>query len=70
MKVKKKAKWIRKAMKEFREYEERVVEFKACQDLEKLLGFDSELCIMPESFASKDQRGSSQLMGCREQGEG
>ena len=29
MKVKKKAKWIRKAMKEFREYEERVVEFKA-----------------------------------------
>ena len=31
MKVKKKAKWIRKAMKEFREYEERVVEFKAGQ---------------------------------------
>jgi len=29
MKVKKKAKWIRKAMKEFREYEEKVVEFKA-----------------------------------------
>ena len=28
MKVKKKAKWIRKAMKEFREYEDRVVEFK------------------------------------------
>ena len=28
MKVKKKAKWIRKAMKEFRDYEERVVEFK------------------------------------------
>jgi hypothetical protein len=29
MKVKKKAKWIRKAMKEFREYEDRVLEFKA-----------------------------------------
>jgi upstream-binding transcription factor len=29
MKVKKKAKWIRKAMKEFREYEEKVVDFKA-----------------------------------------
>ena len=27
--VKKKAKWIRKAMKEFREYEEKVVDFKA-----------------------------------------
>jgi hypothetical protein len=39
MKVKKKAKWIRKAMKEFREYEERVVEFKAGRDLKKLLEF-------------------------------
>lgn len=29
MKVKKKAKWIRKAMKEFREYEEQVVDFKS-----------------------------------------
>merc|ERR1719150_1681575 len=29
MKVKKKAKWIRKAMKEFQEYEEQVVDFKA-----------------------------------------
>ena len=29
MQVKKKAKWIRKAMKEFREYEEKVVDFKA-----------------------------------------
>jgi len=29
MKVKKKAKWIRKAMKEFRDYEEKVVEFKS-----------------------------------------
>lgn len=29
MKVKKKAKWIRKAMKEFREYEEKVVDFKS-----------------------------------------
>merc|ERR1719282_344302 len=29
MKVKKKAKWIRKAMKEFQDYEEQVVEFKA-----------------------------------------
>ncbi len=48
MKVKKKAKWIRKAMKEFREYEERVVEFKAGRDSEQLLGFDSELCTMPE----------------------
>ena len=28
MKVKKKAKWIRKAMKEFRDYEEKVVDFK------------------------------------------
>ena len=27
--VKKKAKWIRKAMKEFRDYEEKVVDFKA-----------------------------------------
>ncbi len=47
MKVKKKAKWIRKAMKEFREYEERVVEFKAGRDLETLLGYDSER-YMPE----------------------
>ncbi len=47
MKVKKKAKWIRKSMKEFREYEERVVEFKAGRDLEKLLGFYSEH-YMPE----------------------
>ena len=29
LQVKKKAKWIRKAMREFREYEEKVVEFKA-----------------------------------------
>ena len=29
MKMKKKAKWIRKAMKEFQEYEEQVVDFKA-----------------------------------------
>ena len=29
LQVKKKAKWIRKAMKEFRDYEEKVVDFKA-----------------------------------------
>ena len=29
MKVKKKAKWIRKAMKEFQDYEEQVVDFKS-----------------------------------------
>ena len=29
MKVKKKAKWIRKAMKEFQDYEEQVIEFKS-----------------------------------------
>jgi hypothetical protein len=57
MKVKKKAKWIRKAMKEFREYEERVVEFKAGRHSEKLLGYDSELCCKcqnqcKESFGS------------------
>jgi hypothetical protein len=38
MKVKKKAKWIRKAMKEFREYEERVVEFKAGRLQKSCLG--------------------------------
>lgn len=29
MKVKKKAKWIRQAMQEYREYEEQVIEFKS-----------------------------------------
>ena len=37
MKVKKKAKWIRKAMQEFRSYEDRVAEFKVIVDFYVLL---------------------------------
>ena len=59
MKMKKKAKWIRKAMKEFQEYEEQVVDFKAkhpefnppsvksflTQEEQKILGKDIQLDI-------------------------
>jgi hypothetical protein len=64
MKVKKKAKWIRKAMKEFREYEERVVEFKAGRDSEKLLGFDSKPHRICQN-QSKESFGHSLYGRCR-----
>ncbi len=65
MKVKKKAKWIRKAMKEFREYEERVVEFKAGRHLDK-----NCLGLIPNSVPCQNQSKKAHCTGCREHGEG